>query len=188
MDKTILYRAFKKHGTDKGWLHDYSEMYADVFMYVPLPKTIVEVGVKQGKSLAVWCELFPAAHVIGIDNNPDIQVVPPARSAEIILSSSLKPELVDHLGRECDIVIDDGNHNVNAQWKTFKNLFRVCTQVYVIEDIYGIADVEKLEALLAKNNVTKVKRYTSKKVNATVKLKDGTNCPPFDFFSLVIRK
>lgn len=188
MDRTTIRELFKKHGTDKGWLHDYSEMYADVFTYIPTPSKIVEVGVKNGKSLAAWIELFPAAYIVGVDINTELKIVPNAAPADILIVDSQKPILAQKLGTDCDVIIDDGNHNVKVQWRTFKNLHKCCKGAYVIEDIYGDEAVEMIEGLLRKNNFTNVKRYTSKKTDAVVTLKDGTESPPFAFYSLVIKK
>ena len=52
-----------KMGRDR---NNYAEVYARLLTDF-VPQRIVELGVFQGASMAVWCELFPEADVIGLD-------------------------------------------------------------------------------------------------------------------------
>jgi len=44
----------------------YADAYARVLAGLD-PQLVVELGVFQGVSLAMWCDLFPDAHVVGLD-------------------------------------------------------------------------------------------------------------------------
>jgi predicted O-methyltransferase YrrM len=44
----------------------YADAYASVLRDFS-PKTVVELGVFQGVSMAMWCDLFPDAEVVGLD-------------------------------------------------------------------------------------------------------------------------
>jgi cephalosporin hydroxylase len=44
----------------------YADLYARVLADLD-PRLVVELGVFQGVSLAIWCDLFPKANVVGLD-------------------------------------------------------------------------------------------------------------------------
>jgi hypothetical protein len=44
----------------------YADLYARVLADLD-PQLVVELGVFQGVSLAIWCDLFPKANVVGLD-------------------------------------------------------------------------------------------------------------------------
>jgi hypothetical protein len=52
-----------KMGPDR---NGYADVYAEVLSGLS-PSTVVELGVFQGVSLAMWCDLFPDACVVGLD-------------------------------------------------------------------------------------------------------------------------
>jgi hypothetical protein len=52
-----------KMGPDR---NGYADVYAEVLSGLS-PSTVVELGVFQGVSLAMWCDLFPDARVVGLD-------------------------------------------------------------------------------------------------------------------------
>lgn len=119
------------YGTDK-LNHGYVPFYEK---YLPKnPKRILEIGVKEGKSIMMWQKYFPDAEIHGLDlfeadPIPDI------------------PGVVFHKGNQCDyillnklrnfdfdIIIDDGSHNSRDQMMTFFGLFN--GKHYFIEDLH----------------------------------------------------
>ena len=122
--------------------HHYFEIYDRHFArYRGQPVQIVEFGVSQGGSLALWRDYFgPQAQIVGVDINPHCKrFEEPGVRIEVSdqqdraflrrLSTSLPP---------VDILIDDGGHTMQQQICTFEELFpKVApTGVYLIEDLH----------------------------------------------------
>ncbi len=122
------------HDTDKyesGYLPHYLERIA-------APRRLLEVGVKNGGSLLLWCDLWGTLeHVIGVDIALPPQVLHPkviVRQVDQTDTSEL-----DRIGMEWgpfDVVIDDASHLGAASWATFEALWRHVAPggLYVIED------------------------------------------------------
>lgn len=131
-----------------GYAADY-ERYLQPFLY-HAPQTIVEVGILCGTGLAVWCELFPSARVVGLDidlshyrdnlDNLRHRGAFARNRPEVFVFDQLQPDVdaLDKLfGREgADIVIDDGLHSNAAILNTFQAFKRHLTKqwLYLIED------------------------------------------------------
>jgi len=104
--------------------HGYAADYARLLSRWTAP-TVVEVGVFQGASLAIWCDLFPDGRVIGLDFDmsryyrhlPILKDAGAFGKSEPVLVGmwdayapdmpSLKAALA---GRTIDVLIDDGPH------------------------------------------------------------------------------
>lgn len=131
-----------KYGTDK-LEHGYIPFYEK---HLPKdPKRILEIGVKEGKSLAMWAEFFPNAEVHGLD----LYAEPNIDEVRSWLLAEDKPfnNICLHQGNQCDwllleqlrkfefdVIIDDGSHNSRDQLMTFFGLFN--GKHYFIEDIH----------------------------------------------------
>lgn len=128
-------------GTDKASsTHDYLRFYERYFQPIrSRPITLLEVGVLDGASLAVWEAYFPAASIIGADINPATQRFARSRVAIEILDQSNLEQLV-RLGRTrgpFDIVIEDGSHLWEHQITTLRTLFSFVQPggIYIVEDL-----------------------------------------------------
>lgn len=100
------------------------------------PKTIVEIGVREGDGLVWLHEHYPDARLIGID----IDCRPCRRGQWELIEANqarLTPEMLDRIG-SADIIIDDGSHQPNHQAASFKKLWPLLNDrgVYAIEDLY----------------------------------------------------
>lgn len=138
-----------KYGTDK-LLHGYIPFYEQ---HLPKePKRILEIGVKEGRSLAMWAEYFPNAEIHGLDlfienNISDV--------FDNISKNFTTDQLFDrihlHTSNQCDyllleqlrkfdfdVIIDDGSHNSRDQLITFFGLFN--GKHYFIEDLHCCND------------------------------------------------
>jgi predicted O-methyltransferase YrrM len=126
--------------------NNYAAAYATVLADLN-PTVVVELGVFQGVSMAMWCELFPEATVVGLDldferyseNLPNLR----DRGAFRVNSPVLHEwdaygddvEYVRDLGG-LDLFVDDGPHTKDA----IENVVRMVGPlmnpggVYVIED------------------------------------------------------
>lgn len=124
--------AFDEAQTDKGYYHSYHFMYADIFHNFR-PTSILEIGVKHGKSIKAWQKLFPEANITGLDIERR-ELVIPEQSFNYIIGDSMDPTLSTDLGM-FDIIIDDGSHFFLDQINTFLNFKDMFKHYYVIEDI-----------------------------------------------------
>jgi predicted O-methyltransferase YrrM len=127
-----------------------TEWYED-FLRRFMPRTVVEVGIFDGASMALCAELVHPRRIVGID----IRSEPSTALAEFIerkgLHDSVRPHygvsqtdraavraiVADELGDEpLDLVVDDASHAREATRATFDTLFpRVRPGgIYVIED------------------------------------------------------
>lgn len=118
--------------------------------------TIVELGILRGVGLAMWCDLFPNARVIGLDvdtslfieNLPNLQ----KRGAfqknrpEFHYYDELHPDAIHNLeailnGDQINIMIDDALHYNAAIVKAFGDFkgFMAADGVYFIEDNFTVS-------------------------------------------------
>jgi hypothetical protein len=128
------------YDTDKvpnGYLRYYDAWFAP---WVGHSVRLVEIGVHRGGSLALWCDYFPGADVVGIDLVRPERVDPRAR---LFIGSQADPAFLTATLREAfggapaDIVIDDASHFALETKVTFDALFDEWLApggLYVIED------------------------------------------------------
>lgn len=123
--------AFEKHGSDKA-IHKYAEFYAE---HLPEnPKSILEIGVKEGASIRAWKELFPDAIIHGLDLFLEYDI-PMIEGAYFWKGNQLDWRILEQLRRlEFELIIEDGSHNARDQLITFFGLYNG-KQKYFIEDI-----------------------------------------------------
>lgn len=158
--------AFLTAKTDKANTHGYHIPYSEIFSRVE-PKSILEVGVKQGRSLAAWRMIFPNAKISGVDitdRSFESEMIEFA-DAEIVIEDSTKPDILKQIN-EHDVVIDDGSHYYKDIIDTFTNLHKNFSKAYVIEDVmYGLEEIlDHIRSL----GYTDVKVYESNVKNVPV--------------------
>lgn len=130
-----LRQIFHQCGTDKHGSHEYETYYAEIFQKEP--KSILEIGVKKGNSLAAWRTLFPDVHISGLDisdKNFNDAVLKYA-DAKIYLGDSTDVKTAKQIKRKFDVIIDDGSHFYIDIINTFKNFKDKFKRHYVIEDV-----------------------------------------------------
>jgi hypothetical protein len=100
--------AFLTAKTDKAKTHGYHAPYSEIFSRVE-PKSILEVGVKQGRSLAAWRMLFPNAKISGIDitNRSFESEMIEFANAEIVIEDSTKPNILKHINEKNSLATYD---------------------------------------------------------------------------------
>lgn len=133
-EKTLQELAFM-YGTDKAD-HGYIPFYEK---YLPKnPKKILEIGVKEGKSIMMWQKYFPEAEIHGLDLFMEFPV-PDIPGVIFHQGNQCDWRILEQLRREdFDVIIDDGSHNSRDQMMTFFGLFN--GKHYFIEDLHCCDD------------------------------------------------
>lgn len=102
------------------------------------PRRILEVGVKAGGSLQLWCAVWPEVEkVVGIDVQLPSGFTHP--KVELFEANQNDTALLADIGTRTgpfDLIIDDASHVGTASWATFLGLWpHVCPGgIYAIED------------------------------------------------------
>lgn len=120
------------YGTDK-LEHGYMSFYEK---YLPKnPKKILEIGVREGKSVQMWLKHFPDTIVHGLDLFEEFPVPFQHERVTWHRGNQCDWELLEQLRKEdFDIILDDGSHNARDQMMTFFGLFN--GKHYFIEDTH----------------------------------------------------
>ncbi len=144
------------------YFHGYGETYEE-FLKPILARleerlTVVEVGILNGSGLAIWCDLFPNARVVGLDidlsnfelNRPALEAAGAFRlnKPELYEFDQLDAGKAERISREVlgeakvDVVIDDGCHSMDSIKITFAALVPHLADgfVYFIEDNFDTYD------------------------------------------------
>lgn len=147
-----------KMGAERnGYAAAYAEVLPSLFGRA---RVVVELGVFMGASLALWCELFPQATVIGLDlefdryeeYRPSLLAAGAFKDREPLLVEfdaygPLQP-LEDALPGPIDLFVDDGPHTPDAVARIAADVWPLIGPggVYVLEDVPGGADVLRVVA------------------------------------------
>lgn len=105
-------------------------------------ESVLEIGLGGGESLKLWLELFPNAHVYGIDNTQHFTWTHPRVTTywldqkDPALATLFPPESLD-------VVVDDGLHLFHHQAASVNSLFPALRPQgwYFIEDIIDPRDL-----------------------------------------------
>jgi predicted O-methyltransferase YrrM len=130
----------------------YADAYASLLSGLD-PATVVELGVFQGVSVAMWCDLFPDAHVVGLDlefSRFDVHRPVLLERGAFSLNRPILLEF-DAYGAYCpldglpsvDLFIDDGPHTAPAIANVLEMMGPRMSRdgVYVVEDFDGGGDL-----------------------------------------------
>lgn len=145
-------------GGDRMLHHRYAPIYADHL--APFLDTasirLAEFGILRGTGLAVWCDMFPDARVMGFDidlghfqaNRADLLRrgafrcnAPEVHEYDQLADGRARLAEVLH-GDTLDVVIDDGLHSLDAIVTTWRSVRPHLSRrfVYFIEDCAGLPD------------------------------------------------
>lgn len=132
LDADYLTTLGFKYGTDKanhGFLKHYHEAFENIRFDI---KSVLEIGVWKGESIAMWLEYFPNAVVSCIDIQDKSHLFRGNNRVKFyqVSQTEFNPN------EKFDIIIDDSSHRMIDQQKTFLNLFPKCEKVYILEDLH----------------------------------------------------
>ncbi len=132
-----------KAGTDKSSLgHNYTRAYAQHFHALRNePLKFLEIGIQSGYSVKLWEEYFPKAELHFIDIARDRIKYHSQRSEYHFVDQTNNiglQTLMESLGGQFDIIIDDGGHTMDQQMISFESLFPYVKSggMYIIEDLH----------------------------------------------------
>lgn len=141
--------AFISSGTDKSSkCHHYAPVYSWMDQNID---NVLEIGVGGGNSILAWIDIFPQAHIFGLDQSL-------AGGSDALEQAKLNPRvhliecnIEDYDPQELpklDLVVDDGSHdtrNVLTGWRKLRPLMAKDSW-YVIEDMAGhqLADLRNI--------------------------------------------
>lgn len=137
-----------KMGNDR---NGYASVYARLLTGLT-PRRIVELGVFQGVSMALWCHLFPDADVVGLDLDFDRfaehRLVLEGRGAFTanrprLLKFDAYGNRVPELGA-IDFFVDDGPHTEPA----IRNVLRLFGPMMASRSVYVVEDFSDGDRLL----------------------------------------
>jgi hypothetical protein len=112
-------------GTDKGDYKSYIEkFYEEAFKPFQGGKIdLLEIGFRNGASLALWSSYFPMGSIMGVDNYSDQGFIDSApipdwinrHNVKAVFADAYDPKFVETIDQNFDIVIDDGPHSLKSQ-------------------------------------------------------------------------
>ncbi len=151
---TSIVELGTRHRSDKGTVHSYLEVYDVLFApWREQPVQLLEIGVDQGESLRLWCDVFPQGYVHGIDIDPRGpagrwgNMSNPRCDARLI--DATEEDSIDKLfaDNSLDIIIDDGSHRIKDQLLAYVWLWPKLKVggLYVIEDV-AFSNTPRLDA------------------------------------------
>jgi hypothetical protein len=137
--------------------HGYADDYARLLSRWTAP-TVVEVGVFQGASLAIWCDVFPDGHVVGLDFDmsryfrhlPILKGAGAFGKSEPVVVGMWDayapdvPTLKAALGgRTIDVLVDDGPHTDVAVLRVLDAVLPLLSPqfTYIVEDMPNGAEL-----------------------------------------------
>lgn len=132
----VLTEIGLKYGTDKATYHNFTDWYEEKLSVIS-PKTILEIGVKEGSSLKMWRDYYGNSVVIGIDINKPIVI---ENAICLQLDGTNEMGFTKTFSNiKFDLIIDDGSHFTSHQMASFNFLFEkylASNGIYILEDLH----------------------------------------------------
>ena len=132
-----------KYGTDKIGKHNYLPVYYDLFKDRRNEvRKVLEIGVGEGAGLFMFRDFFPNACIYGAEIDDErVKKLQHLDSIAVVKCDQSKEDdltrLIEWIGSDIDLVIDDGSHKPEDQLYTCKQIFPSLNKgaIYVIEDV-----------------------------------------------------
>lgn len=151
--ETPLCKLAFKYRSDKcrrRGIHTYTEYYYKLLKDKRKTiKKVLEIGIGwRGSSLLMWRDFFPNAKIYGVDYR-ESYLIKRERVKSILCDQRRREhltKLIERIGSDIDLVIDDGSHRSRDQVFTCSVLMPLLNKpvTYVIEDVTDPGIVERL--------------------------------------------
>ena len=135
-----LEKLGKKYGTDKIGKHNYLPVYYGLFKDRRNEvKKVLEIGVGEGAGLRMFRDFFPNAMIYGAEID-ETRLLKEDRIVAYLCHQGIEKDLIyliDVIGSDIDLVIDDGSHKPEDQYFTCATVMPMLSKktIYVIEDV-----------------------------------------------------
>lgn len=150
-------------GGDKA-VHGYCNIYENHFKELENKNiNFLEIGIFQGRSLAMWNDYFKKGNIYGIDINTkefdlfkkELKKIGAFKNKDVIVEEGNSTNQILFKDIKFDIILDDGCHKIDSQMKTFNNYFPLLKKngFYVIEDLRGKYHEKILEDFMKDKNI-----------------------------------
>ena len=144
-----------KYGTDKWGKHHYTPVYYDLFKDRQNEvQKVLEIGTAEGAGLFMFRDFFPNAIIYGAEIDPRrVELMKGQDRIEVFEVNQASGDdlinLMNEIGGDIDLVIDDGSHKPEDQIFTCLYLMQYVKKgcIYVIEDV---ADTDIISILANK--------------------------------------
>ena len=143
--------------TDKGAAsgHSYIEFYTKYFEPKRADVRLLEVGISSGGSALLWSKYFEKFQILAFDYLPSFASQTPFQQELLAtpgLTLTFNKSSFDEAWAKTlpdnhyDFIIDDGDHDIRAQWKTLLNFWPKLAVggTYFIEDILNHTAAEEI--------------------------------------------
>jgi len=141
-------QPYKTHGGGDSSVSGYTDVYVEYFKnFKQQTFQFLEIGIFQGRSLAMWSDYFPNAMINGLDlSTKEFRLMKPELEKMGAFSNNNLGTIQDvdstrqtlkNVNSCFNIIIDDGDHHYMSQILTFLNYWpMLCSGgLYVIEDV-----------------------------------------------------
>jgi len=141
--------------TDKNTQHTYFDVYDNLLKNKRnSAKNILEIGIYNGGSIKLWNDYFHKADIYGIDENNNITIDSIKHNNKIHLYVNIKHPyhplfFINEFSLSkinFDIIIDNGDHDINNQILFIKGYSNLLTQdgILIIESVQDINHIQTL--------------------------------------------
>ena len=120
----------------------------------------------RGASLRMWRDFFPNAQIYGVDISPTA-IFQDERINTFLLNTKVEADmrqLIDNIGPDIDLVVDDGTHRERSQLQAVRALMPLLKNdvIYIIEDVTNPESIKKeLREYTCQTGLTSPKRIAN---------------------------
>jgi hypothetical protein len=137
-----------KTGTDKATYHLFTEYYDDVFSKYDNPR-ILEIGVYNFSSIAMYLEYYKNPYIVGMDIENKSQYL--SDKWKFVQGDQTKIEDLERCIKNedpFDIILDDGGHTMKQQQVTFGFLIDHVKKggYFILEDLHTSLNKDYLDS------------------------------------------